>query len=239
MVVEEAHSADTAGGVDRCDSKAVYLVAGLSCLSRSSNQTNETDQGNQMNQLRTMRREMGSGIFSCLDSSGPFGSVADFQTIATGILEKDSVVARPFVISRAFDIPSSRPDDDLSQPIHLSGAVCPEGDPALVGDMPRRLSDAKKLTNAVLSGRFKLQPAFDPHVECEPQCRQKCFVEGLRLGQTAHPQVNVIVTSPHQWSSQGRDYSKNRGGVESGGYRRHARANEINAGRRSERGMTN
>ena len=182
-----------------------------------------------MNQLPATRREMGSGIFSCLDSSGPFGSVADFQTIATGILEKDSVVARPFVISRAFDVPSSRPDDDLSQPIHLSGAVCPEGDPALVGGMPRRLSDAKKLTNAVLSGRFKLQPAFDPHVACEPQCRQKCFVEGSRLGQTAHPQVNVIVTSPHQWSSQRRDYNRNGEGVESGGRQRHACGSEINA----------
>ena len=91
-----------------------------------------------------MHREIGSGIVSCLDSSGPFGSVADFQTIAAGILEEDGIVARPFVISWAFDIPRSRPDDDLSQPVDLAGTVCPEGDPALVGDMPRRLSDAKK-----------------------------------------------------------------------------------------------
>ena len=91
-----------------------------------------------------MHREIGSGIVSCLDSSGPFGSVADFQTIAAGILEEDGIVAWPFVIAWAFDIPRSRPDDDLSQPVDLAGTVCPEGDPALVGDMPRRLSDAKK-----------------------------------------------------------------------------------------------
>jgi hypothetical protein len=50
------------------------------------------------------------------DSSGSFGSMADFQPIAIGIFEKDRVVARPFVIPGAFDIPSARPDDDLSQP---------------------------------------------------------------------------------------------------------------------------
>jgi hypothetical protein len=70
------------------------------------------------------------------DSSGSSGSMADFQPIAAGILEKDRVVARPFMIARAFDIPSARPDDDLSQPIDLAGTVRPEGDPAFVGDMP-------------------------------------------------------------------------------------------------------
>jgi hypothetical protein len=30
----------------------------------------------------------------------------------------------------------------------------------------------------------------------------------VRLGQTAHPQINVIVLPPHQWFSQRRDYSR-------------------------------
>jgi hypothetical protein len=62
--------------------------------------------------------------------------MADFQPIATGILEKDRIVARPFMISRPFDIASASPDDDLSQPIDLPRTVRPEGDPAFVGDMP-------------------------------------------------------------------------------------------------------
>ena len=62
--------------------------------------------------------------------------MADFQPIAAGILEKDRIVARLFVIPGAFDIPSARPDDDLSQPVDLAWTVCPEGDPAFVGDMP-------------------------------------------------------------------------------------------------------
>jgi len=39
--------------------RAVYLVRGVSCLSRSSNHTNEIDQRDQMNQIPTTRREMG------------------------------------------------------------------------------------------------------------------------------------------------------------------------------------
>jgi len=42
MVVEEAHSADTAGGVGRCDSKAVYLVRG-SVVSLSFVEPNKRD----------------------------------------------------------------------------------------------------------------------------------------------------------------------------------------------------
>jgi hypothetical protein len=153
----------------------LFGLSGLSSLFRSlnqTNQTNQTDQMDQMNKIPAPRRKMSSGIVSCLDSSGSFGSVADFQTIAAGILEKDGIVAMPFVISRAFDVPRSRPDNDLSQPIDFAGTICPEGDPALIGDMPRRLGDTKKLRSAVRSSRFKLQPAFDPDVACEPQCRQ-------------------------------------------------------------------
>jgi hypothetical protein len=40
------------------DSEAAYLVAGLSCLSRSSNQTNETDRKNQMDPIPATRRRM-------------------------------------------------------------------------------------------------------------------------------------------------------------------------------------
>lgn len=69
-------------------------------------------------------------------SSGIFGSMADFQPIAARVFEKDRVVARPFMIAGAFDIPGARPDDDLSQPVDLARIVRPEGDPAFVGDMP-------------------------------------------------------------------------------------------------------
>ena len=81
---------------------------------------------------------------SLFDSSGPFGAIADFQTIAAEILEKDGIVPMPFIVSRAFDVPSSRPDDNFGQPIDLAGTIRPEGDPALVGDMLRRLGDTKK-----------------------------------------------------------------------------------------------
>jgi hypothetical protein len=93
------------------------------------------NQKDRMDKLPATRREMGSGTVSCFDSSGPFGPMADFQTIAAGILEKDGIVARSFMVSGPFDIPSSRPDDDLSQPIDLADTVCPEGDPAFVGRM--------------------------------------------------------------------------------------------------------
>jgi hypothetical protein len=43
------------------DSKAVYLVRGLSCLSRSSNHTNERDRRNQMNQIPATRCDMLDG----------------------------------------------------------------------------------------------------------------------------------------------------------------------------------
>lgn len=79
---------------------------------------------------------MGPGTVFCLASSGPFGSVADFQTIATGILEKYGIVARPFMIPRAFDIPSTCLDDDFGQPVHVTGVVSPERDSTLVGNMP-------------------------------------------------------------------------------------------------------
>jgi hypothetical protein len=139
---------------------------------------------------------------SRLDLSGPFGSVANFQTIATGILEKDGIVTRPFIESRPFDIPPSCPDNDLSQSVHLAGAVCQEGDPALVGDMLWRLSDAKKLGSTLGSGRFELQPALDPDVARKPERRQECLIEGACLSKTTHSQVNVIVPPPHVKASQ-------------------------------------
>jgi hypothetical protein len=46
------------------DSEAVYQVAGLTCLSRSSNQTKGTDRRNQMNQISATRREMISAVGS-------------------------------------------------------------------------------------------------------------------------------------------------------------------------------
>ena len=97
--------------------------------------------------------------------------MANFQTIAAGILEKNGIVARSFVISWAFDIPSSRLDDDFSQPVYFAGTISPEGDPALVGDMQWRLSDTKELRGIV---RFELQPALDPNVACEPKRRKEC-----------------------------------------------------------------
>src|SRR5262245_8558948 len=126
--------------------------------------------------------------------------MADFQTIAAVILEKDGIIAMPFVVSGAFDISGPRPDDNLSQPVNLAGTIRPEGDPTLICNMPRRLGHAKKLRSTVQSGSFELQPALDLDITCEPQCRQYCFVEGARLSQALHPQVNVVVSPPHQES---------------------------------------
>jgi hypothetical protein len=108
----------------------------------------------------------------------------------------------PFIVSRAFDVPSSRPDDNFGQPIDLAGTIRPEGDPALVGDMLRRLGDTKKLRGTVRSDSFELQPAFDPDIACESQCRQYRLVEWSRFSQTVYSQVNVIVSTPHQYASQ-------------------------------------
>ena len=118
-----------------------------------ANETHEADQRKQTNQITRV---------SGLASSGIFGAMADFQTIATEVLKKDGIVPMPFIVSGTFDVPSSCPDDDLSQPIDLSGTLRPEGDSALVGDMPRRLSDTKKLSGTIRSGSFVLQPAFRP-----------------------------------------------------------------------------
>jgi hypothetical protein len=69
--------------------------------------------------------------------------MADFQTIAAAILEEDGIIAMPFVVTRAFDVSGSCPDDDLIQPVNLAVAISPKCDPALVGYMPRRLGDTK------------------------------------------------------------------------------------------------
>jgi hypothetical protein len=135
---------------------------------------------------------------SWLGSSGSFRTMTDFQTIAAVILEKHGIVAMDFIISRAFNVPGSRSHDNLSQSINLSVTLCPEGDPALIGDMSRRFGDTKKLGGPVRSGRFVRQPAFDPDAACEPHRRKDGFVEGASFGQTGHSEINVIVSPRHQ-----------------------------------------
>ena len=49
-------SAYTNGESEDGEFQAVYLVAGLSDLARSSNQTHETDRRNQIDQIPTTRR---------------------------------------------------------------------------------------------------------------------------------------------------------------------------------------
>lgn len=121
--------------------------------------------------------------------------MADFQSIAARIFEKDRVIAGSFVPAWAFDVPSSGSNDDLGQPVNLGIAMSPERDPGLVGDMPRRFSNAEKLRRATGADRFKLQPAIDSDVVYKSQRRQEGLVEGSCLGQTADPQIDVIVNS--------------------------------------------
>src|SRR6267143_2544719 len=69
------------------------------------------------------------------------GAMTYLKTISTRILEKNGVVTGfPGLgnfMSGSFDIPRSRTGSNLSQPINLAGAVCPERDAALVGHMLR------------------------------------------------------------------------------------------------------
>src|SRR3989441_1789289 len=96
------------------------------------------------------------------------GAVTDLETISAGILEKNGVVTGfPGLgnfMSGSFDVPRSRTSSNLSQPINLAGAVCPERDAALVGHMLRRLGNAEKLRGAIRAGSLKLQPSLDPDV---------------------------------------------------------------------------
>src|SRR5215217_7763859 len=119
--------------------------------------------------------------------SSSVGSMADFQTIAAGIFEEYRIVARSLVITGSFHILGTGPDRDLCQPLYLAVAVCPEGDPALVGDMLRRLSDTEKFRSTVRPSRFILQPTFDADVACEAQGRQEPLIEGAYLSQTTNP----------------------------------------------------
>jgi len=61
-------------------------------------------------------------------SPGVVGTVADFEAIAVRIFEKDGVVPWTFVIARAFNVPPSGQDYNLSQSVHLAGALHPERD---------------------------------------------------------------------------------------------------------------
>src|SRR2546426_12708449 len=103
------------------------------------------------------------------------------QTVAAGIFEKDSVVTGlPRLgnfMSGAVDVPRSSTSSNLSQPINLAGAVRPERDAALVGDVLRRLCDAEKLGSAVDAGALELQPPLDSDVASEPKCGQERLVE--------------------------------------------------------------
>src|SRR2546425_7748659 len=88
------------------------------------------------------------------------GAMTYLQTVAAGIFEKDGVVTGfPGLgnfMSGSFDVPRSRTSSNLSQPINLAGAVSPERDAALVGDVLWRLSNAEKLGGAIRAGDLKL-----------------------------------------------------------------------------------
>src|SRR5512144_1266197 len=89
---------------------------------------------------------MGPAFFATcwLVLSGFFGPVANFQTIATWILEKNGIVARAFVVAGTFDIASASVDNNIRESIHFALALGPERYPALVRDMSGRLRDAKE-----------------------------------------------------------------------------------------------
>ncbi len=123
------------------------------------------------------------------------------KAISTRVLEKNGVVTGfPGLgnfMSGSFNVPCSRTNGNLSQPIHLAGTVRPKRDAALVGHMLRRLGNAEELRDAVSADRLKLQPSLDPDVVSETKRRQERLIERSRLGNAAHSEVNVIVASPH------------------------------------------
>jgi hypothetical protein len=75
--------------------------------------------------------------------------VADFQTVAAGVFEKDGVVSFIFP-PRTFDVSRTSAGGDPSQAIDFRGAFRPERDSALVRHVTGRFGDAEKCSRSVI-----------------------------------------------------------------------------------------
>ncbi len=82
-------------------------------------------------------------------------SVADLEAIAARIFEENCIIPGTFVIAGPFDISSARLDGDLGEPVHVTGVLRPERNPALIRNMMRGFCDAKEFRRLPGIGCFK------------------------------------------------------------------------------------
>jgi len=64
--------------------------------------------------------------------------------------------------------------------------------------MLRRFRDTEEFSRPARSLGLELQPAFDADIAREAQRRQKRVVERAYVGQAAHPEIDMIVSSSHR-----------------------------------------
>lgn len=107
--------------------------------------------------------------------------MANFEAIATGVLEEQSVVSRSFVIARSFDLTGACLPDKRCYPVDLRRALGPERDPAGIRLVQDRFGDPEKFRWTTGFDGFKLKPSIEFRAAREPQCRQKRLVERSRL----------------------------------------------------------
>jgi hypothetical protein len=125
--------------------------------------------------------------------------VTNLKMITAGILKEDGVVMRVFV-GWSLHISRAGLNGDRSQPINLADTVSPKRDPALVGDMLRRLRHPNKLWHAIGSSRLILQPPLNLGIAREAERGQEHLIKRPRLGEAAHSEINVIEATSHQWN---------------------------------------
>jgi hypothetical protein len=128
---------------------------------------------------------------------GAVKSMANFEAIATWVLEEQSVVSRSFVIARSFDLTGACMPDKRCNPVDFRRALGPKRDSAGIRLVQDRFYNPEKFRWTTRFDGFKLKPSIEFRASRETQRRQKRLVERPRLSQTAHAQVNVIESPFH------------------------------------------
>src|SRR5690349_13147988 len=123
--------------------------------------------------------------------------MTNFQPISTRIIEEHGIIPRPFFIAWSFDVAGACAACNLSQPIDVCPAFGPKRDTTTVCLVQRCFSDPKKVRRSGRLDGFELQPSLDGHAAREAQGGQEGFIERSYFGETAHAEINVIVSSCH------------------------------------------
>lgn len=122
--------------------------------------------------------------------------VADFETIAAGILKKNGVVAWLFV-QRPLNALRSSGDCDGREAPHIGMAVRPKRDSAFIGHVSCRLGQAKECRRLLISCRFVLHPTGNLRVMDKTQRGQQDIIKWSRNADIANSQINMIELSSH------------------------------------------